>query len=95
MPVASWLFLRGTESIWVERPHGFLMVVAGPGAHCERREFDDEEAVQEFQLALAGRLTRGGWFLAAFDYDRRLAKDRRSAARNTSDRREHTREPTA
>jgi hypothetical protein len=87
MPLASWLFLRGTESIWVERPQGYQMVVAGPGPQREEREFSDEEALQEYQISLAGRLSAAGWFLAAYDYERRQARDRRAAPRNAADRR--------
>ena len=87
MPVSSWLFLRGNESIWVERPQGYLMVVAGPGATREEREFADEDALQDYQISLAGRLTAGGWFLAAYDYERRQARDRRAVRRDATDRR--------
>jgi hypothetical protein len=87
MPVASWLFLRGPESIWIERPHGCKMLVAGPGALREELEFPDEDALQSYQVALATRLTEAGWFLWAYDRDRREAPDRRTAPRNTTDRR--------
>ena len=87
MPLASWLFLRGNESIWVERPLGYKMVVAGPGAQREERDFTDEDALQDYQISLASRLTAGGWFLAAFDYERRQRRDRRAVRRDATDRR--------
>lgn len=87
MPLASWLFLRGNESIWVERPLGYKMVVAGPGPQREEREFTDEEALQDYQISLAGRLSSAGWFLAAFDYERRQGRERRTVRRNAADRR--------
>ena len=93
MPLASWLFLRGGESIWVERPQGYMMVVAGPGAQREEREFTNEDALQDYQISLASRLTAGGWFLAAYDYERRQARDRRAVSRNGGDRR-ISREPS-
>ncbi len=88
MPLASWLFVRGSESIWIERPHGRTMVVAGPGAQRNEREFDDEDALQAYQVALATDLTNAGWFLWGFDRERRQASDRRGVPRNTQDRRQ-------
>jgi len=90
MPLASWLFLRGKESVWVERPHGRTMLVAGPGTFREEKEFADEDALQAYQVELATRLTEAGWFLWGFDRERRHAADRRLADRNTSDRRQRS-----
>jgi hypothetical protein len=67
--------------------HGYTMLVAGPSARCEEREFADEDAVQRYQVALAARLTDEGWFLWAFDRDRRAVAERRSVPRDTGDRR--------
>jgi hypothetical protein len=36
MPLGSWLFIRGSESIWVERPHGRVMLDAFQVALAER-----------------------------------------------------------
>ena len=90
MPLASWLFLRGAESIWIERPHGRTMVVAGPGKFREERDFPDEDALQDYQVDLATRLTDAGWFLWGFDRERRHAADRRVVSRNTTDRRQRS-----
>jgi hypothetical protein len=87
-PIASWLFLRRSESVWVERYDAYTMVVAGPGRHHETRVFEDEDALEDFQMALAGQLTAAGWFLAAFDYERRRAADRRGEPRPSDDRRQ-------
>jgi hypothetical protein len=87
MPLASWLFLRGSDSIWIERPHGRTMLVAGPGGLREEREFDDEDALQAYQIALATRLTDAGWFLWGFDRERRQMADRRGAPRDGKERR--------
>jgi hypothetical protein len=89
MPLASWLFLRGSESIWIERPYGRKMLVAGPGGLKDEREFDDEDSLQAYQVTLATRLTDAGWFLWGFDRERRLAGDRRTVQRDTTDRRRH------
>jgi hypothetical protein len=87
MPLASWLFVRGSESIWVERPHGHTMLVAGPGAFREEHEFADEEALQAYQVDIATRLTDAGWFLWGFDRERRQRADRRQSPRDAKDRR--------
>jgi hypothetical protein len=88
MPLASWLFVRNQESIWIERPHGLTLVVAGPGSAGEEYDFPDEKALEAFQVALAERLTSGGWFLWAFDRERRQGPPRRQAVRDTPDRRQ-------
>ena len=84
---ASWLFIKDSESIWVERPHGRLIIVAGPGQAHERRDFISEEALEQFQIALAERLASDGWFLWGVNRERRLVGDRRSTSRGTPDRR--------
>lgn len=90
MPLSSWLFIRDSESIWVERPYGSALIVAGPGAHREEREFIDEAALQAFQIALAEKLAAQGWFLWDHNRDRRTGSDRRGTPRPTADRRQPT-----
>ena len=94
MPLSSWLFVRGSESIWVERPFGTTVIVAGPRSHREQREFISDDALQAFQVALAERLAGEGWILWAYDRDRRSGHDRRTASRATPDRREPLNFPT-
>ena len=84
---ASWLFIKDQQSIWVERPHGQLLVVAGPGKARDERDFISEEALDQFQIALAERLAGDGWFLWGVNRERRLAADRRKTSRGTPDRR--------
>ena len=88
MPLASWLFIKDGESIWVERPYGLSMIVAGPGAAREQHEFPDEQALEAFQIAIGERLTEGGWFLWGFDRERRVGRERRRYDRTTADRRQ-------
>jgi hypothetical protein len=88
MPLSSWLFIRGQESIWIERPYGLTLIVAGQGAERSQLEFPDEAALQAYQVSTAERLSRDGWFLWAYDRDRRERDERRSIARPTADRRQ-------
>jgi hypothetical protein len=75
------LFIKDGQSIWIERPDTYRMIVAGPGAAREERAFSDEESLQDYQIALSERLTESGWFLWGFDRDRRQGAGRRGAAR--------------
>jgi hypothetical protein len=63
MALSSWLFIRDQESIWIERPHGFSIVVAGPGSTRAQLLFPNDDALQAYQIATAERLTQAGWFL--------------------------------
>jgi hypothetical protein len=71
MPIASWLFIRGSESIWIERLSGNTLIIAGPGPRREQRRFFTEEQLQRFQMRLAERLAGQRWFLWAYNRDRR------------------------
>ena len=87
MPLASWLFVKDGQSIWIERPYGYAMIVAGPGSAREEHDFPNEAAMEAFQVALVERLTEGGWFLWGFDRERRSGRDRRGSDRTAPDRR--------
>jgi hypothetical protein len=87
MPLSSWLFIRDSESIWIERPYDFSIIVAGPGTVRAQFDFPNEEALQAYQVATAERLTQAGWFLWGFDRERRQ-RDRRASPRASPDRRQ-------
>jgi hypothetical protein len=87
MPLASWLFVKDGQSIRIERPFGFSIIVAGPGSAREEHEFPNEDALQAFQMDIGERLTEAGWILWGFDRERRSGRDRRSATRPSAERR--------
>ena len=87
MPLASWLFIKENQSIWIERPYGCSLIVAGPGDAREQHDFTDERTLDKFQIDLAERLSETGWFLWGFDRERRSGRDRRTIPRHTPERR--------
>lgn len=87
MTPSSWLFVKGDQSIWIERPYGRSMIVAGPGRLREEHDFKDEDTLQGYQMALADRLASAGWLLWGVNRQRRSGPDRRKTGRDTSDRR--------
>jgi hypothetical protein len=91
VPTSSWLFIRGSESIWIERPHSPSLIIAGPGPQRERRDFIDDASLDAFQVELAEELAGQGWFLWAHDRDRRTGEERRRLTRETRDRRQAAR----
>jgi len=88
------LFVKGEQSIWIERPHGHSMVVAGPGPTRKQHDFADEEALQSYQMELADRLASAGWLLWGVNSQRRISGERRGAARQSPDRRQRLAEPS-
>jgi hypothetical protein len=87
MRPGAWLFVRGEESIRIVRPPGCALIIHGPDRTRQRRDFDDEDTLQAFQVSIAERLTEHGWILFGVDVDRRSGKDRRRIARDSLDRR--------
>lgn len=59
-PLASWLFIKDGESIWIEQRDRNTMIVFGPAAAREQHNFPDEDAVQAFQIGLCEQLTNDG-----------------------------------
>jgi hypothetical protein len=84
---ASWLFIKGDQSIWIERPYGRSMIVAGPGPSREQHDFPTEEALEGYQIAIADKLATAGWLLWGVNRQRRAGPDRRKTSRNTPERR--------
>jgi hypothetical protein len=84
---ASWLFIKGQDTIWLLRADPDHLVVCGPGTCREHFRFDADSAMESFQVSFAERLIAGGWILWGIDRERRSGHDRRGATRKTTDRR--------
>lgn len=85
---STWLFTKGTESIWVERVDGQALVIAGPGTARKAVEYHSEDELQSGQIALAETLSASGWVLWPAEKDRRSGQERRAASRDGADRRQ-------
>src|SRR5687767_5531683 len=64
---ASWLFIKGQETIWLLRSDADHLVVCGPGTCREHFRFDADSAMESFQVSFAERLIAGGWILWGID----------------------------
>jgi hypothetical protein len=60
MPLSSWLFIREQESIWIERPHGCSVIVAGPGSARAHLLFPNDDALEAYHVATAEATHAGG-----------------------------------
>ena len=85
-----WLFVRGSESVRLIRastPEGRTrLLVYGPGNTQATHEFEDGSSCTARQSELERELVSGGFMLEQFT-DRRSGADRRSAPRETPERR--------
>ena len=84
---ASWLFIKGQETIWVLRLEGDRLIVCGPGTFREHVTLADDESVESFQVSFAEELMACGWILWGVDRERRSGEERRVGVRDTVDRR--------
>jgi hypothetical protein len=86
------LFIKGDQSIWIERPYGRSMIVAGPGPTREQHDFPTEEALEGYQIAIADKLATAGWLLWGVNRQRRAGPDRRASTRTSPERRQRASE---
>ena len=88
MKPSSWLFVKGDQSVRVVRPPAVTVLnVSGPGHARARYSFNEETAMQAYQIELAEQFSTAGWVLVGENVDRRSGLERRTAARTTTDRR--------
>jgi hypothetical protein len=86
MASASWLFVRGTQSVHLIAPDTRVeVIVRGPGTHGQTFGFTSDDERARFQTAYAQRLRELGWTLEGGE--RRRARERRATARVEPERR--------
>ena len=75
----AWLFVRGEESIWLQRSgtEGFELDMHGPLSVRNHYKFDSATELEAFLAAVESRLTPAGWSLQRFG----PGQDRRSTPR--------------
>lgn len=83
----SWLFVRSGESVWIVRTAPLELTIAGPRDRRAAFHFDQERELHGFQAHYQDRLLKAGFVLEAAGSDRRSGRERRSAPRDTADRR--------
>ncbi len=86
MTPASWLFVRGPESIRVVRPAATVLNINGPGRARAERTFDGEAEVQAYQMKLAEEFSAAGFVLVGENRDRRNGHERRAVSRGVDRR---------
>ncbi len=88
MAPASWLFVRGPESIRIVRPAPTILNINGPGRARDERRFEREDDVQEYQVRLAEEFSAAGFVLIGENHERRSGRERRKVARGADRRTE-------
>jgi hypothetical protein len=81
MAAASWLFVKGPESIRVVRQTGTVLNISGPGRARSEHRFDGEAEVQAYQVRLAEEFSAAGFILIGENHERRSGRERRSMPR--------------
>jgi len=87
MPRIAWLFLRGPDSVRIQRRSTHLVLeILGPGEAHQSHTLPDEDALIQFLVNYERKLLAEGWILQAYE-DRRSGRDRRGAVRGPDRRR--------
>jgi hypothetical protein len=75
----AWLFVRGGESIWLQRSgtDGFGLDMHGPLSLRRHYSFASDAELDSFLADVESRLKPGGWVLQRFE----PGQDRRSSVR--------------
>jgi hypothetical protein len=76
-PVYTWLFVRGPETLTVER-FALVRVAVSSATGRQVHEFDAPVKLLEFQMNLQSELIQAGWSLEAFHPERRTPQEERA-----------------
>ena len=71
-----WLFVRGEDSIWIERVGRSGLLMCGPSVHRSHKDFREDGELRRFLEDAEQRLLASGWTLQRLGLgeDRRLVK---------------------
>ena len=86
-PVYTWMFVRETEILTIERLTPLRMAVSSVTGERRIHEFETPVTLLEFQLSLQSDLIRAGWSLDSFHPERRARLEPSQPFVETADRR--------
>jgi hypothetical protein len=87
-PAYRWLFVRGADTLTVERLTSLCLAVSSSTGDRRVHDFGSGINLLEFQIALHGHLIDTGWALDDFSPERRIRpEDRRQTRTGAPDRR--------
>ena len=90
MTVPTWVFVRGTERLTIQRPTDLELCWSSETGEHRSLTFASLFDLVKFQLDLEDDLLDDGWTLTAFTPERREGpQDRRTMRRAGTDRRQH------
>lgn len=72
----SWLFAKGSESVWIYRPNASDLLICGPRSGRLRCAFTDAKGLEIYHADLESDLLAAGWELLGEGYDRRSSPTR-------------------
>ena len=83
----SWLYTRGTESVYIYEVSPLQLAVCGPGAERSVRMFTTSQDLFQFNQRHTNGLSAAGYRFDGFGIERRSGTDRRRVSRSPNDRR--------
>jgi hypothetical protein len=86
-PVYTWMFVRETEILTIERLTPVRMVVSSVTGERRVHEFETPVTLLEFQLGLQSDLIGAGWSLDSFHPERRAQPEPDQPFGEAADRR--------
>jgi hypothetical protein len=86
-PVYTWIFVRDTEILTIERLTPLRVAVSSPAGERRVHEFETPVTLLEFQLGLQSDLVGAGWSLDSFQPERRARLESSQPFVEAADRR--------
>jgi hypothetical protein len=84
----SWLYTRGSESVFIVEAAPLCLAVHGPGLERRVTTFSTPQDLFESNQNYANALAAEGFRFHGFGVDRRRGVERRRVSRGTADRRD-------